>query len=313
MKRILILGGFGFVGTNLIKFIDDYFSEAYSVVVFDKLPKHPYGETFRCVERVYAGDFSDIMVLKSIFKENKIDMVIHSIISTVPAYSYNARYDIESNLIPTIEFLNLMIENATLDIIFISSGGAVYGESEQKNKHKESDNLFPVSSYGVVKLAIEKYMMQYALLYNLRPLILRLSNPYGRFHYSEKQGICNVALRSALQGKKITVWGTGEATKDYIYINDFCDILFQLYRQSIHSVVLNVGSGSVLSLNEILNEIKALVPDFSWNYVEASKFDVSNFELNVDKLKNIIGNYSYTTFETGLSEIKDWQRNNNNK
>ena len=310
MKNILLLGGFGFIGTNLLKYIDSYCSEVYSVVVFDKLPMHPHGVTFDCVEKVYAGDFSDTMYLKSIFQNHKFDLVIHSLSTTVPSTSNNIRFDIESNLIPTIELLNLLVEFSVLDIIFISSGGAIYGDSAYKIKHKETDNTYPMSSYGVVKLAIEKYLFQYTSLYHLRPLILRLSNPYGRYHYSTKQGICNVALRSALQGDTFNVWGTGEAKKDYIFIDDFCDILFRLYANSIHNRVLNVGSGCVLSINQILDEIKSLVPTFCWSYKEASKFDISHFELDTLELNKIIGNYNFSTFGTGLDIVNKWLTHN---
>lgn len=306
MKSIFLLGGFGFIGTNLLKYIDSHYAAEYSVVVFDKVPMHPHGVSFVCVEKVYAGEFSDTIFLKSIFQKHKFDLVIHSLSTTVPTTSNNVRFDIESNLIPTIELLNLLVEFSVMDIIFISSGGAIYGESDDKIRHKETDNVYPLSSYGVVKLAIEKYLFQYASLYHLRPLILRLSNPYGRFHYSIKQGICNIALRSAFQGDTLNVWGTGEARKDYIFIEDFCDILFQLYAKSIHNRVLNVGSGCVLSLNQILNEIKALFPTFCWNYTEASKFDVSHFELDTLVLHDIIGNYNFTTFERGMDTVIKW-------
>lgn len=306
MKKILLLGGFGFIGTNFLKFIDTNLEGEYSVVVFDKLKEHPYGISFNCVEKVYAGDFLDNVFLKSIFENHKFDLIIHSLSTTVPVTSNNVRYDVESNLLPTIEVLNLMVEFNIEDIIFISSGGAVYGNSELKRKHKESDNSNPVSSYGVVKLAIEKYMLQYAILYNIKPLILRLSNPYGKFHYSEKQGVCNVALRAAINNSQFKVWGNGEGGKDYIFIDDFCDIVFLLYSKSISNMVLNVGSGNVLSLNEILFEIKTLFPEFSWSYQEASKFDVSHFELDLTELKKIIGDYKFSDFNISVSKVKDW-------
>lgn len=306
MKKILLLGGFGFIGANILKFIDKNLEGHYSVVVFDKLKEHPYGVHFNCIEKVYDGDFLDNIFLKSIFENHEFDLIIHSLSTTVPVTSNNVRYDIESNLLPTIEVLNLMLEFCVEDIIFISSGGAVYGNAEINVKHKESDNSNPVSSYGVVKLAIEKYMLQYASLYKLKPLILRLSNPYGNFHYSERQGICNVALRAAINKTDFNVWGNGEASKDYIYIDDFCEILFLLYSKAIHNKVLNVGSGCVLTLNEILFEIKALVPGFSWSYKVASKFDVSHFELDLNELKKIIGDYKFSDFKIGISKVKDW-------
>lgn len=312
-KKILVLGGFGFIGTNILKHIDSNYEDDYDVIVLSRNIEHIHSVKFNSVCKVYVGDFSDEILLKSIFDENEINLVIHSLSSTVPSTSNNVVYDIKSNLVPSIELLNLMVAYNVLDIIFISSGGAIYGLSEKNHHHHhELENTFPISSYGVVKLTIEKYLFQYAHLYGIQPLVLRLSNPYGKYHYSKRQGISNVALYAAMTKDKFNVWGTGEGCKDYIYVEDFCDILLQLYRKSIHSMVLNVGSGCVLSLNEILYKIKAVVPDFSWNYIEASKFDVSHFELDITNLQNIIGNYTFTPFEIGLSKVKDWIINKNN-
>jgi UDP-glucose 4-epimerase len=157
-----------------------------------------------------------------------------------------------------------------------------------------------------VKLAAEKYLFQYASLYNIQPLVLRLSNPYGAYHYSSKQGITNAALRSAFSGTEFNVWGTGDAGKDYIYINDFCDILFQLIYKNITNRILNIGSGQILTLNQIIARIKILYPQFHCKYVDANIFDVSHFELDISELKSIIGSYSFTDFKDGLNCTKLW-------
>jgi len=309
MKKILLLGGFGFIGTNLLKYIDAHFSGQYSVVVFDKFPKHTYNITFQCVEQVYAGDFSDTLLLKTVFQQHTFDLVIHSLSTTVPTSSNNVRFDIESNLIPTVELLNLMVEFAVKDIVYISSGGAIYGMNNSNKKHKETDDTFPLSSYGVVKLAIEKYLFQYASLYQIRPLVLRLSNPYGKYHYSTKQGICNVALRAAIKNEPFNVWGTGDARKDYIYIDDFCEILFILLQNKITNKLLNIASGQVLSVNKIIDKIKESYPNFQWEYTTPGFFDIQHFELDTSEMTNCIGKYNFTPFEDGLKKTIKWQTN----
>ncbi len=306
MKTIFLLGGFGFIGTNILKYIDLYKPNDYSVIVFDKLPTHPYQITFNCIEKVYTGEFSDSLFLESIFQQHKFDIVIHSISTTVPATSYNPRFDIQSNLIPTVELLNLMVKYNIFDIAFISSGGAIYGNSVNGNKHKETDRLFPLSSYGIVKLAIENYLFQYAKLYNLRPLVLRLSNPYGKYHYSKMQGVLNIALSTALKSEKFKVWGNGSAIKDFIYIDDFCKILFLLLPETKSFKILNVGSGQAISINDALNQIKLLKSDFQWNYADALKYDVSHFEIDNTELIKLIGNYNFKSLTEGLSLTWKW-------
>lgn len=305
MKRILILGGYGFLGTNILKYIDEYFNDQWSVIVFDRMTFHPHGVQFSCIEKSYAGDFSDITIIKEIFLNHQIDYVIHAISTTIPNAIQNVAYDIESNLIPTVRLLDEMVENQVKDIIFISSGGAIYGNNSAE-PHKETDDVFPISSYGVTKLAIEKYMYQYAHLYGIRPLILRLSNPYGKYHYSMKQGVCNVALRSAKESIPFNVWGDGSSSKDYIYVDDFCDILFKLISAKIHTQVINIASGQVVSLNTILSLIKEFVPEFIWKYIESSRYDIANVCLDNSKLLKILNDYSFTPIEIGMKQVNDW-------
>lgn len=305
MKTVLIVGGFGFLATNIIKYIDEHLSSDYQVVVFDKFAHHPHGVVFSSVKKVYAGDFSDEMFINSIFDENHIDFVIHALGTTVPALSLNARYDIESNLLPTVHLLDTMIRHGVKDIVYISSGGAIYGKSINP-PCKEDMDVMPISSYGIVKLTIEKYLHQYSELNGLRPLILRLSNPYGPYHYSMKQGVCNVAMRKAVNNETFEVWGTGEARKDYIFVTDFVDILFKLMSENIFGEVINVGSGDVVSINSILSKIKEIDGTFRWINKEASQYDVQHFELDLTKLRKYIGDYSFTKMDDGFDKTYKW-------
>ena len=128
MKNILVLGGFGFIATNILKYIDKNYSDKYSVIVFDRIDHHPHGVICDCVKKVYAGDFSDETNITRIFNENKVDLVLHLLSSTVPATSKNAQYDVESNLIATLKLLGIMEQFNVRDILYLSSGGAIYGD-----------------------------------------------------------------------------------------------------------------------------------------------------------------------------------------
>lgn len=308
MNRIFLLGGFGFIGSNLLKYIDTNLKDKYSVVVLDRSEMHPHGLSFNCVEKVFSGDYTDGGLLNKILKYYTFDLVIHSLSTTVPNSADNARYDIETNLIPAIELLNAMVDNDVKDIVFISSGGAIYGVNDTDRSHKEDDDAFPISSYGVVKLATEKYLFQYASLYKIQPLVLRLSNPYGKYHYSKKQGVCNVAARAAVRDEVFSVWGSGEGRKDYIYIDDFCDILFKLHQNNTHTQVLNVGSGITHSINEILAGIKNVCPDFKWDKSEPALYDVVSYELDNQRLLDLLGGYQFTNFKDGLRNTINWHK-----
>ena len=204
--------------------------------------------------------------------------------STVPATSANARFDVESNLISTLKLLDVMNKHDVKNIVYISSGGAIYGDVLQK-VHNEEDAVYPKSSYGVVKLAIEKYLLSYSELYGFRTLILRLSNPFGKYHYNERQGVVNIAIRKSLRKEPLEIWGDGEGVKDYIYIEDFCAALFALIKEGIESTVYNVGGSLPLSVNDIVERISEIDPEFKAEHVKASALDVQSFELDITKLR----------------------------
>ena len=310
MKNILVLGGFGFIGTNIMKYVENTVNK-YRFIVFDRFSKHLGGVLFKNISSVYSGDFSDEYVLNKIFDENKIDIVVHSISASVPATSVDNVFDLQFNVIPTIKLLDIMRKNEVKNIVFISSGGAVYGDIFCQGGHKENDVLFPKSAYGLSKLTIEKYFYLYSFQHSFKSLILRLSNPYGPYHYSQKQGVVNISLEKALKGECFEIWGTGEGRKDYIYVKDFCDILFKLldfdYGQY---AVINVGSGYLMSVNDIVSEIKMnYIHNFKFSYKQSNTLDVCSFELNLEKLKSFIGeNYPFTTFKDGLRETYKWYK-----
>lgn len=309
MKRVLLLGGYGFISTNLLEYICNYANDDYKVIIFDYFENHPHGIRFDCVEKVYSGNFTDESNLKRIFDENKIDLVLHFLSSTVPTTSSNAIYDVESNLVPTLKLLDLMLKYNVKDIVYLSSGGAIYGDALKK-VHNEEDAVYPKSSYGVVKLAIEKYLLSYSEIHGFNTLILRLSNPFGPFHYNERQGIINVAIRKALRGEKFQIWGTGEGVKDYIYIYDVCRIIICLINKGVRTDVLNVASGQSLSVNEIIKYIKKEIPSFEFENTKESVVDIQSFELDITKLRESLGTLKMTDFSLALAQTIDWQRKN---
>jgi UDP-glucose 4-epimerase len=309
MKTILVLGGFGFIGSNFLHYIDKNKINDYNVIVFAKNTNNPFGVKFNCVSKVYKGDFSNKQDLSIIFEENRIDEVFHFLNTTVPATSSNIRFDIESNLLGAIGLLELVEAYAIKKFIFISSGGAIYNNT--KLKSIETIDAFPLSSYGIVKLAIEKYIYMFCVKNDISYLILRLSNPYGKFHHSENQGIINVALKKAHKNEPITIWGDGTNKKDYIFIDDFIEILVNLLHLNIEREIINIGSGQLHSINEIVSKIQSLGILITPVYADKKDFDNFNFQINIEKLKKYIGDYNFTSLDAGIQKTSKWLSDNN--
>lgn len=309
MNRILLLGGFGFIATNFLDYISRNCDGNYKVIIFDHFDSHPRGITFNCVEKVYSGDFNDELNLNRVFEENKIDIVLHFLSSTVPATSRNAIYDVETNLVSTLKLLDVMLQHNVKDIMYLSSGGAIYGDVLRK-VHNEEDAVYPKSSYGVVKLAIEKYLLSYSEIYGLNSLILRLSNPFGPYHFNTKQGVINVAIRKALRGEPLQIWGTGDGVKDYIFIEDACRIMIQLMESGIHTSVYNIASGHVLSVKDIVGLIKNEIPSFKYEFTQALANDVQSFELDITKIRMKLGILKMTDLAIAIKKTIEWQQKN---
>lgn len=224
-KKILILGGFGFIGTNLTEELLKRGN--YEIIIFEAKNVIIQNPDLLNHVRIYYGDFHNEKEYEIIFKENKIDVVIHLISTTIPSISNeNILYDIHSNLENTIKLLNIMKQYQIKNIVFPSSGGTIYGIS--KKEHKEFDPTTPICSYGIMKLTTEKYLYLYNYLYGINYLILRISNLFGEYHKSSKQVLINVAIEKIVKGETIEIWGDGSVVREYIYVKGLTRIIVDL-------------------------------------------------------------------------------------
>ena len=308
LKKILILGGFGFIGTNLTEELLK--RSNYEIIIFEAKNVLIQNPDLLDHVKVYYGDFHNEKDYEIIFKENEIDVIIHLISTTVPSISNeNIIYDIHSNLINTVKLLNTMKQYQIKNIIFPSSGGTVYGIS--KEEHKESNSTKPICSYGIMKLAIEKYLYLYNYLYEINYLILRLSNPFGEYHKNPLQGLINVVIEKVLNRETIEIWGNGSITRDYIYIKDIVRIIVDLIEKNIQNEIINVGSGRGYSINEILSIIREKIGDFPLKFVEGRAIDVPHLVLNIDKLKTFL-DINLIGIEEGVNRTYEWLKKRNN-
>ena len=296
MDKNLIVGGSGFLGLNWLEYLQQQ-GNLNEVIVFAH--EKPIGVEFPSFVTFVEGDYADAKALDNLFTQHRFDRVFHFASSIIPAISSeNIRQDIESNLLPTIGLMEMMKKHRVDKLVYLSTGGAVYGNVSQE-KVKEDYPCKPISSYGIIKLAVEHYIELYANLYQIDYLILRLSNPFGWFHRSPKQGVINIAVRKALKGEVMTVWGDGSQAKDYIYAADIGKAINGLIKAGVKNETINVGSGESLTLNEIIKRIQAKLPAFQVEYKDAKLTDVQKICLDTAKLAAKI-NWETTPFDQAL-------------
>jgi len=295
-NNVLLIGGTGFIGRNIIDFVlKNEHQQHYNIVVLSRTPQLDAVSGVTYVK----GDYTDEDVLIKLFAKYNFNSVFHCATSTTPLSSANnILRDIQGNLVATIVLLDVMKDFGCKFIMYLSSGGAVYGVKDMKTI-AENEICHPVSSYGVVKLSIENYLRLYQKQYGINYLILRVSNPFGKFHSSEKQGVINIAIRKALRGETIEVWGDGTQSKDYIYIDDLVQIIFKLLNLGVVNQTINIGSGEPHQLIRILNTIKVHLPTLEVNYVASKSTDVKDFCLDILLMLSLI-DFEFTAFEDAI-------------
>ncbi|MEY2922337.1 MAG: UDP-glucose 4-epimerase, partial [Bacteroidota bacterium] len=212
-----------------------------------------------------------------------------------------------SNLLSTLTLLELMREFEIKKITYLSSGGTVYGE-HQELKYQEDYLITPNNSYGVLKLTIENYIKLYQKLFGVNYLILRVSNPFGLFHQSNVNGLINIAIRKSMNNEPIQIWGDGTTTKDYIFASDLARVFWQLKELNCYNEVINLGSGQMYSINDILGFIKLVLPQTKWVYQDEKIFDTRNADFDIDKLKSKT-NFSNTQIVQAIESTYYWEKN----
>jgi len=302
--NILVIGGNGFIGSHLI---DHLLVKGHNVRVYDisfeRYRKPLLNVDYRISSLENIPDLYEALL--------SIDIVFHLASASVPSTSnIDTISDINKNLIPTLNILNLSVRLGIKRIIYFSSGGAVYGNPLTK-LITEDHPLNPISSYGIVKVTIESYLSLYQKMYGLESLILRPSNPYGpRQGHFIAQGVISTFLRKIQKNESVTVFGDGNSTKDYIYIKDLIDLSYELSFSS-EVGVFNLGSGLGTSINDIIDKIKAITKkNIVVNNTENQKYDVTHFVLDNSKSINILGTYPFTTLDDGVSKTWDWLKLN---
>lgn len=307
-KYILVLGGTGFLGMNVINHHQQELQEfAERDVVFIVVGKTQALQIrLNCIQ--VKIDYRNEQELRNLMESYPIEEVFHFISTSVPATSNaNIKCDVKSNLLSTITLLELMREFDIKKIIYLSSGGTVYGEHHEM-KYQEDYLSTPNNSYGVLKLTIENYIKLYQKLFGINYLILRVSNPFGMFHQSKVNGLINIAIRKSMNNEPIQIWGDGTSTKDYIFASDLARVFWQLKNLNCYNDVINIGSGQMYSINDILRYIKMVLPQTKWVYQDEKIFDTRHTDFNIDKLKSKIS-FSNTQFVQAIASTYLWEQN----
>jgi len=298
--RVLLIGGNGFIGSHIQ---DVLLGRGHAVRVLDVSP-----ELFRTqlagVEYLKGSSDQPSALTAALAG---VDAVVYLASTTVPSTSNaDVSRDIESNLVPLASTLDAMRRAGVSRIVYFSSGGTVYGVVDG-HPVSETAPLDPVCSYGIVKVAAEKYLGMYRHLYGMRPLVLRPSNPFGpRQGHEGVQGFVATCLGRLSRGELLEVWGDGSVVRDYVYVADLAMAAVLGVESDLPGVV-NIGSGEGRSLSEVvatLADVTGLTPRVEYSGGRA--FDVPRLVLSTARAQATLGWKPMMAFEDGVAAHWEW-------
>lgn len=248
-ERCLVLGGAGFMGSYLVELL---LKEGIPVRVFDLQPCPAHWLTSSTGVEVVQGSFLDAELVAGAV--SGCQYVFHLIGTTVPSTSNrDPVFDVQTNIVGTLHLLEACVRAKVRQVVFSSSGGTVYGEPSAL-PIPESHPTQPRSSYGITKLAIEKYLALFSQLHGLDYAVLRIANAYGPgLPLSGEQGVVGVFLARLKRELPIVVWGDGSAVRDYIYVQDVARAFRAALGQRSPFRVFNIGTGVGTSLLQLIS------------------------------------------------------------
>lgn len=291
MKKVLILGGNGFIGYNLCEFLTDCGYEVYSFDLFRTA--HPKLENVHYIQ----GDFFNDVALEEAIKGK--DYIIHAI-STINPGNSNECYlrGYEKDYIQTVKLCHMLVGSKTR-LIFLSSGGTVYGYHESQ-PIDETVLPQPINHYGNIKLCMENTIRTFNYQMHIKMLIVRISNPYGPGQdFRKGVGFIDAVLKNAISGTPVTIWGDGENVRDYIYIGDVCKMIGSLLQYEGEYDTFNISSGVGVSQNEVLESVKKIGLASEVLYVERRSVDVRKIVLDNRRIMGVY-NQKLLTLEEGI-------------
>ncbi len=303
MANVLVTGGAGFIGSNIV---DLLIGNGYNISVIDNLYTGKK-ENLNKNARFYRRDIRN-RNLKEVFKKEKPEFVIHLAAQVnVRKSMSDPEFDADVNIMGTINLLECCKNFNIEKIVYASSGGAVYGEP-QYLPADESHPINPISQYGASKHAVEHYLELYWKNFGIDYVSLRYSNVFGpRQDPFGEGGVVAIFIGKFLKNLKPVIFGDGNQTRDFVYVGDVANANLVSLIKKTDTRIFNIGAGIETSVNEISEKLKnilnsKIVPI----YGDAIKGEVRRIYLDVSLAEKELGWKPGVTLDNGLRKTIEW-------
>lgn len=298
--NILITGGCGFIGTNLIKRISQ---SNYYIKTFDNLSVGINGIMSPSYTNLILGDIRDEKLINEATKD--VDIVVHLAAHTSVVDSIREpQIDCEINVLGTLNLLRACVKNCVKKFIFASSNAAVGSQEPPVNERKLP---LPLSPYGASKLACEGYCSAFYRAYGIETVILRFSNVYGPYS-AHKSSVIPRFIKASLNGRLLTVYGDGTQTRDFVYVDDICStIMLCIEKENIGGETFQVGTGIEVPIIELAQKIKAISGEnLNINFKPARRGEIFRNFSEINRAKNILAYQPSFILDRGLALTYQW-------
>ena len=306
--KIMLLGGTGFIGTNLIRVLTADLDNSITAVGRNK-------------DRIMELNEMKLpnlhLVLSNLAEETDYekmvegqDVIYHLLSTTVPSTSNRKIADeLQDDILFSVKLFEACVHQQVKKIIFLSSGGTVYGK-EEICPLNENTLTNPITSYGIQKITIEKLLYLYNYIHGIDYRIVRLANPYGPYQQPNGvQGAVTTFIYKALKGEEIQVFGDGSIIRDFIYVDDAVKGIVKIANGCSPHHIFNLGCGHGTSIIQVIEAIKQtlnVTPQVK--FANARKVDVPVNYLDISRYETAYGPLNPVSLEEGIRKTADFLR-----
>ncbi len=302
IHKILVTGGAGFIGSHVV---DQLLNKGFEVHILDNLSSGtagnvPQGAIF------HELDLRDPEI-EALFQREQYPAIIHHAAQLDVRRSVSDPvFDADVNISGFLRLMEAGRKNGLKRVVFASTGGAIYGESEDLPQ-SETSLMQPESPYGITKLATEKYLHFYERVYGISSVALRYANVYGprQGAYGEA-GVIAIFIKKLLANEAPMIFGDGSQTRDYIYVGDVVNANL-LALDSEESGIFNIGTGVETDVVTLLQKLQRLLQsDLEAVHAAARPGEVTRSALSYDHINKALGWEPQVSLDEGLKSTVEW-------
>lgn len=321
MKKILITGGAGFIGSHVVRQFVNKYSD-YHIYNLDKLTYAGNLENLIDIDKAVnysfvKADICDVEFIQNLFSEHRFDGVIHlAAESHVDRSITNPMEFVKTNVIGTVTLLNAfkMFCNKDLAVFYHVSTDEVYGELSDEGKFTETTPYSPNSPYSASKASSDHFVRAYHETYGIQIRISNCSNNYGSHHFPEK--LIPLMINNILNNKPLPVYGKGENVRDWLFVEDHAKAIDKIFHNGRNGETYNIGGNNEWKNIDLVQLLCHQMDEKLGNpkgtsiklitYVTDRAGHDFRYAIDSSKLMNELGWSPSVTFEQGLSKTIDW-------